>query len=171
MNSGMLVKPTNISPLGVHREKVRKEWIDYNGHLNMAYYLLVFDHATDAFFDYIGLGEDYSRKTDGTTFTLEGHITYLREVKEEDYLRFETFVFDFDTKRIHYAHAMYQESEDYMAATNELMTLHVSQSKRKACQIPDPALNKLETLKSKHKYLVQPPGLSRVMGLIQKKAK
>ena len=167
----MLTTPTSNTPLGIHREKVRKEWIDYNGHLNMAYYLLVFDHATDAFFDYIGIGEEYSRTTDGTTFTLEGHISYLQEVKENDYLRLETFVFDFDQKRIHYAHAMYQDSKNYLAATNELMTLHVSQSKRKTCPIPDLALSRLGTLKNSHEGLTQPPGLSRKMGLTQKKAK
>jgi acyl-CoA thioester hydrolase len=165
----MLITPTSNKPLRIHREKVRKEWIDYNGHLNMAYYLLAFDHATDAFFDCIGVGEEYSRMTDGTTFTLEGHISYLREVKENDSLRFETFVFDYDQKRIHYAHAMYQNSENYVAATNELMTLHVSQSKRRAYPIPDLALSKLETLKNAHEGLTRPPSLSRIMGLTQKK--
>tara|TARA_Y100000588_G_scaffold295294_1_gene315528 strand:+ start:951 stop:1451 length:501 start_codon:yes stop_codon:yes gene_type:complete len=161
---------THDGPLSIHREKVQKDWIDYNGHLNMAYYLLVFDHATDAFFDYVGLGEDYSRKTDGTTFTLEGHISYIREVKENDILRFETFVLDFDAKRIHYAHAMYEDSENYMAATNELMTLHVSQSERRACKIPATALTQLKTLKNAHIGLIKPPGLSRTIGLNQKRA-
>ena len=78
---------------------MRTEWIDYNGHLNMAYYLLAFDHATDALFDYIGLGAEYARTSDGTTFSLEAHISYLAEVGEHDQLRFETYVFDFDENR------------------------------------------------------------------------
>ena len=68
------------APFSLHRETVRTEWIDYNGHLNMAYYLLAFDHATDALFDYIGLGAEYARTSDGTTFSLEAHISYLAEV-------------------------------------------------------------------------------------------
>ena len=166
----MLQKTDYNGPLQVHREGVRKEWIDYNGHLNMAYYLLLFDHATDSFFDFIGLGEDYSQQTDGTTFTLEGHISYLKEVREGDQLRFGTFVFDYDQKRIHYAHAMHHESENFMAATNELVTLHVSQSKRRAAPIPDTALEYLNRLKNSHQNLEKPPGLSRTMGLQQKKS-
>ena len=166
----MLLKTDDNGPLQVHREQVQKEWIDYNGHLNMAYYLLLFDHATDSFFDVIGLGEDYSQQTDGTTFTLEGHISYLREVREGDHLKFDTFVFDYDQKRIHYAHAMYHESKNFVAATNELVTLHVSQSKRKAAVIPDTALENLNKLKNSHQNLENPPGLSRTMGLQQKKS-
>ena len=156
-------------PLQVHREQVQEKWIDYNGHLNMAYYLLLFDHATDAFFDVLGLGENYSNQTDGTTFTLEGHISYLQEVREGDKLRFDTFVFDYDQKRIHYAHAMYHESKNFMAATNELVTLHVSQSKRRAAPIPSTSLEQLNRLKAAHQKLEKPAGLSRTMGLQQKK--
>ena len=166
----MSQKTDDNGPLQVHREQVQKEWIDYNGHLNMAYYLLLFDHATDAFFDVIGLGEDYSNQTDGTTFTLEGHISYLQEVREGDKLRVDTFVFDYDQKRIHYAHAMYHESKNFMAATNELVTLHVSQSKRRAAPIPDTALEYLNRLKNRHQNLERPPGLSRTMGLQQKRS-
>ena len=166
----MLQKTDDNGPLQVHREQVQKECIDYHGHLNMAYYLLLFDHATDSFFDVIGLGEDYSQQTDGTTFTLEGHISYLREVREGDHLKFDTFVFDYDQKRIHYAHAMYHESKNFVAATNELVTLHVSQSKRKAAVIPGTALENLNKLKNSHQNLEKPPGLSRTMGLQQKKS-
>ncbi len=166
----MLQKTDDNGPLQVHREGVRKEWIDYNGHLNMAYYLLLFDHATDSFFDFIGLGEDYSQQTDGTTFTLEGHISYLKEVREGDQLRFGTFVFDYDQKRIHYAHAMYHESRNFMAATNELVTLHVSQSRRRAVPIPETSLEQLNRLKTAHQKLEKPAGLSRTMGLRQKKS-
>ena len=95
----MSQKTDDNEPLQVHREQVQEKWIDYNGHLNMAYYLLLFDHATDAFFDVLGLGENYSNQTDGTTFTLEGHISYLQEVREGDKLRFDTFVFGLVIKR------------------------------------------------------------------------
>ena len=154
-------------PFSLHRETVRTEWIDYNGHLNMAYYLLAFDHATDALFDYIGLGAEYARTSDGTTFSLEAHISYLAEVGENDLLRFETYVFDFDEKRIHYAHAMYHDAEDYLAATNELLSLHVSRSKHRALSMPPTALERLALFKTAHKTLERPPGLSRHMGLRQ----
>ena len=155
------------APFSLHRETVRAEWIDYNGHLNMGYYLLAFDHATDTLLDYIGLGAEYAQNSDGTTFSLEAHISYLAEVGENDLLRFETYVFDFDEKRIHYAHAMYHHAEDYLAATNELLTLHVSNSKHRSTPMPSAALERLALIKTAHKTLERPPGLSRHMGLRQ----
>ena len=153
------------APLSLHREKVRREWIDYNGHLNMGFYLLAFDHAKDAFLDYIGLGEEYASNSDGTTFSLEAHLSYLAEVRDNDLLRFETYVFDFDEKRIHFAHAMYHDSENYIAATNELVSLHVSRSKRRAMPMPQNAQERLTIMKTAHENLVPPPGMSRQMGL------
>ena len=167
----MLMKPNSdiSAPLSLYKETVRPEWIDYNGHLNMAYYLLAFDHATDALFDWIGLGAEYAQTTDGTTFTLEAHLSYIAEVGENDVLRFETHLFDFDEKRIHYAHSMYHDKENYLAATNELMTLHVSQSKRRAAAIPTNALDRLGLIKAAHEGLPQPPGMSANMGLNRNK--
>ena len=156
------------APLSLHREKVRQEWIDYNGHLNMGFYLLAFDHATDALLDHIGLGEEYASNSDGTTFSLEAHVSYLAEVRHDDLLRFETYVFDFDEKRIHYAHAMYHDGEDYLAATNELVTLHVNRLKRRGAPMPSFALEVLSLIKTAHRTLEKPPGLSRHMGLKQR---
>ncbi len=153
------------APLSLHREKVRQEWIDYNGHLNMGFYLLAFDHATDAFLDYIGLGEEYASNGDGTTFSLEAHVSYLAEVRHNDLLRFETYVFDFDEKRIHYAHAMYHDTEDYLASTNELVTLHVNRLKRRSAPMPSAVLGLLSLIKTAHITLEKPPGMSRRMGL------
>ena len=155
------------APLSLYKETIRAAWIDYNGHLNMAYYLLAFDHATDALLDQLGLGAEYAQTTDGTTFTLEAHISYLAEVGEGDVVRFETQVFDFDDKRIHYAHTMHHESKNYFAATNELLTLHVSQSKRRSTPMPGYALERLKMIKESHKDLPPPPGRSRQMGLTQ----
>ena len=145
-------------------------WIDYNGHLNMAYYLLAFDHATDALFDFLGLGAEYAQTSDGTTFSLEGHISYLAEVGESDVLRFETYLFDFDEKRMHYAHAMYHDSENYIAATNELLSLHVSRSKRRAMAMPQTVQKRLTLMKTAHETLAPPPGMSRQIGLRQGRA-
>ncbi|PPR17499.1 MAG: L-carnitine dehydrogenase [Alphaproteobacteria bacterium MarineAlpha9_Bin7] len=153
------------SPLDLHRETVQPAWIDYNGHLNMAYYLLAFDHATDALFDFLGLGAEYVQTSDGTTFSLEAHISYLAEVGESDVLRFETYLFDFDEKRMHYAHAMYHDSENYIAATNELVSLHVSRSKHRAMPMPQTVQERLTLMKTAHENLVPPPGMSRQMGL------
>ena len=76
------------APLELHREAVLPEWTDYNGHMNVAFYLLAFDHATDAFFDHLDLGHAYRKRTDCSLFTLEAHVSYAKELNEGDPLRF-----------------------------------------------------------------------------------
>lgn len=152
-------------PLVLHREPVRAEWLDYNEHMNVAYYVLAFDHASDALCDHIGLGHDYMRATGGSIFILESHVSYLREVVRDDPLRFATHVFDHDAKRIHFAHEMYHDQDGYLAATNELMMLHVDLNTRRTAPMPDPVLEKLAALKVAHAALTRPAGLSRAMSL------
>src|SRR5215510_16338211 len=95
------------TPFDLYRDVVRPEWIDGNGHMNMGYYLVVFDFATDEFMRWIGLGTEHRRAHQVTTFCLEAHVTYHREVREGDPLRFTTRLLAFDAKRIHYFHEMY----------------------------------------------------------------
>ena len=95
------------APFDSYRDTVRPEWIDHNEHMNMGYYLVVFDFATDAFLDYVGLDRAHRRAANITTFSLEAHITYQREVAVNDPLRFTTRLIDFDAKRIHYIHEMF----------------------------------------------------------------
>ena len=111
-----------------YRDVVRPEWIDYNGHLNVGYYALVFDYATDAFLDALGLDAPGRERMGATTFALESHLTYQREVVEAEKLRFTTHLLDFDQKRIHYFHTMIRERDGEVSATNELISLYVSAS-------------------------------------------
>src|SRR5882762_9388397 len=113
------------APFDVYRDVVRPDWIDHNGHMNMGYYLVVFDFATDEFFRWVGLDEAHRTARGITTFCLEAHVTYHREVRSGDPLRFTTLLLAHDAKRIHYIHAMYHAREGYLASTNELMSLHV----------------------------------------------
>ena len=118
-----------------HREVVLPEWCDYNGHMNLSYYVLVFDHATDKFWDVLGIGIDYRNRTDFSTFTVESHITYDREVLEGDAVRCTTQLLGFDDKRIHYFHRIYHAREGYLAATTELLVVHVDLSVRRVGRI------------------------------------
>jgi acyl-CoA thioester hydrolase len=156
---------TPPAPLVLHREKVRREWLDYNEHMNVAYYGLVFDHASDALADYIGIGWDHTRATGGSIFIVEAHLAYFREVVEDDPLRFATQVLDFDEKRIHYAHAMFHDHDGYHAATNELMLLHVDLAVRRAVPMPAAVLDRLARIKQAHAALPPPTGLSRAIGM------
>src|SRR6266508_4534512 len=85
---------------------VRPEWIDNIGHMNMGYYLVVFDLATDEWMRRVGLDAAHRRAREVTTFCLEAHVTYHREVREGDPLRFTTRLLAHDTKRMHYIHEM-----------------------------------------------------------------
>src|SRR5215510_9519989 len=80
------------APFDAHRDVVRSEWIDHNQHMNMGYYLVVFDLATDAFFSWVGLGEAHREAHAVTTFCLEAHVTYHRELRAGDPLRFTTLL-------------------------------------------------------------------------------
>ena len=120
------------TPFEALREVVCPEWIDANGHLNMGYYVVAFDLATDAWLDHIGLTPAERDRSGATTFTLESHVNYLREVKEADPLRFTTRLIAYDAKRIHYFHEMHHATGGFLAATNELMSLHVNLETRRS---------------------------------------
>ena len=156
------------APFDAYRDVVRPEWIDHNQHMNMGFYMVVFDFATDAFFDHVGLDRPYRRRANVTTFSLEGHITYQREVREGDPLRFTTRLVDFDAKRIHYLHEMYHAQEGYLASTNELMSPHVSEETRRSAPMADDVLARLAEVKAAHGRLEPSPFVGRVIGLKSK---
>jgi acyl-CoA thioester hydrolase len=153
------------APFDSYRDTVRPEWIDHNEHMNMGYYLVVFDFATDAFLDYVGLDRAHRRAANITTFSLEAHITYQREVAVNDPLRFTTRLIDFDAKRIHYIHEMFHAEQGYLASTNELMSLHVSHETRRGAPMAEHILDRLSRIKAAHDALPPSPGQGRLIGL------
>ncbi len=155
----------HAAPLALHRETVDPAWIDYNGHMNLAYYVLAFDHATDAFFDYIGLGVAYLEANNCSTFTLETHVTYDRELMAGDPMRFDTHLLDHDAKRLHYMHMMYHAEEGYLASTNELISLHVDMVQRRSSPMPQPVIERLDQIAVAHRALPRPPQAGRVISL------
>jgi acyl-CoA thioester hydrolase len=100
-----------------------------------------------------------------TTFCVEAHLTYHREVRVGDPLRFTTMLLGHDEKRIHYIHAMYHAAEGYLAATNELMSLHVSRPTRRAAVMAPDVLARLATVRRAHDALPRPPQAGRAIGL------
>ena len=90
------------APLDRHRANVRPEWIDANGHMNVGYYVIAFDHATDTLCDQLGVGWSYVEHRLGMVFILEAHVTYDREVHAADLLRITTQILDHDAKRLHF---------------------------------------------------------------------
>jgi acyl-CoA thioester hydrolase len=153
------------APFDAYRDVVRPEWIDHNGHMNMGFYLVVFDLATDAWLDFVGLTPKHRQERHVTTFCLEAHITYHREVRAREPLRFTTRLLAHDPKRIHYFHEMYHGTEGYLAATNELMTLHVSEETRRGTPMASEVLDRLGRIQSVHARLPRPPQAGRTLGL------
>lgn len=153
------------TPFDRCRAVVRPEWIDANQHLNMGYYLVVFDHATDAFLRWVGLDDHHRRQHRVTTFCLEAHVTYHREVRAGAPLRFTTRLLGFDAKRLHFFHEMSHAEQGYLAATNELLSLHVSQDTRRGVPMAPELLRRLERILSAHRTLPTPPEVGRRMGL------
>ena len=154
---------THDAPLVLHRESVREEWIDYNNHMNVAYYVLAFDHATDAFFDYLGLDDAYREATGGSTFAAETHVTYQREVHAGDPLRFTTQLLDHDSKRLHFMHHMYHEEEGFLAATSEWLGLHIDLTVRRVSAMPPEILARVAEVAAAHGRLPAPPEAGRVI--------
>lgn len=158
------------TPFDRFRASVLPAWIDHNQHMNMGYYLVVFDEATDAWLDYVGLTARHRESHRITTFCLEAHITYHREVRVGDPLGFTTRLLDFDAKRIHYFHEMRHRDEGYLAATNELLSLHVSRESRRAAPMAPAILERLAAIKTAHDRLPLPPQVGRRIGLDSKPA-
>jgi len=131
----------------------------------VGYYLVVFDLATDEFLAWVGLDAAHRARHGVTTFCLEAHLTFHREVRVGDPLRFTTQLLAHDEKRIHYFHAMYHAGNGYLAATNELMSLHVSEATRRSAPMAAAVLERLARIRAAHGALPRPPQVGRVIGL------
>ena len=156
------------APLDVHRATVLPAWIDWNGHMNVGFYVVAFDKATDTLCQQFGVGWEYTRDKIGMTFVLEAHVTYDREVKEGDPLRITTQILDHDAKREHYMHEMYHATEGYLAATNELMLMNIDYASRRSAPWPAFAMDRLEKIAAAHKGLPVPKQAGRLIGLKKK---
>jgi acyl-CoA thioester hydrolase len=141
--------------------RVEPQWIDYNGHLNMAYYNVLFDRAVDETYDMLGIGLDYLKRTNHSTFTAEVHVRYLRELHEGDPVRVTFQLLDYDSKRIHYFEQLLHAEEGWVSATSENMTLHVDMGAKKVAAFPEPVLRALEAMKAAHAALPRPEAAGR----------
>ena len=121
-------------------EKIIKEWTDYNGHLNVAFYVHVFDIAADVMLDHFNMGGLSAKKNKKTTFVAEMHTIYNQEVRlGEEVETYITYV-DHDKKRIHYRLSMFHKEKKYLTATNEVLSLYVDLSKRKVVEFDNDRL-------------------------------
>lgn len=145
---------------------VLPDWIDFNGHLNMAYYNVLFDRADDEVFEQIGFGPAY-QKSGCTTYTAEFHLCYLRELHEGDQVTVTLQLIDFDEKRFHTFQEI-RHADGWCAATGEAMTLHVDQSGPRVAPMPAEIYERLARLHRAHRALPAPERLGRSIGLRRK---
>lgn len=144
---------------------VEPEWIDYNGHMNMGFYVVAFDvKGTDEFFEWIGLGLDYIATHNMSLFTLSSSIDYLGELFEGDTGYISTRLLDWDAKRIHYLHEMF-DSDGRPVAANELLSMNVDLDARRGTPFPHDVQDRLAELMNAHRDLPAHPTVGRVMGI------
>ena len=151
------------TPLELPSTTVKPEWIDFNGHMNVAYYLLAFDEASETLDAFLGLSPEYRQKTENGTFAGDIHISYLQELKEGDPIRMTGRVIACDSKRVHYWLEMFHETEGYLAATSEYMILHIDMSVRRVAPMAPGLITWIEQVRDAHAALPMPKGLGKVM--------
>ncbi|HYM31480.1 MAG TPA: thioesterase family protein [Candidatus Cybelea sp.] len=152
------LSPANVLP----------EWIDFNGHMNVAYYVLAFDKALDKFCERYDLSLDYMKRSNCSTFVLETHVTYLREVLQGDPLLFTFQLLDADPKRLHYFMRMYHAEEGFLSATSEQLLVHVDMAERRVVPMPLATQARLDALKAVHAALPRPEQVGHVIGIRRK---
>ncbi|MBI2713528.1 MAG: thioesterase family protein [Rhizobiales bacterium] len=154
-------EPVFAAPFVSSLMRVEPQWIDYNGHLNMAYYNVLFDRAVDEAYELIGIGLDYLKTQGHSTFTAEAHVRYLRELHDGDAVRVTFQLLDYDAKRIHYFEQLLHASEGWVSATSENMTLHVDMAAKKVVPFPETIMRALAAMKAAHAVLPRPDGAGR----------
>jgi acyl-CoA thioester hydrolase len=155
------LEPVFAAPLVSPVMKVEPEWIDYNGHLNMAYYNVLFDRAVDEAYELMGCGLAYLKETRHSTFTAEAHIRYLRELHAGAPVRVTLQLLDFDAKRMHYFEQLFHADEGWLSATSENMVLNVDMTAKKVAPFPDYIAARLAQMKAAHARLPAPDGVGR----------
>ncbi|WP_133773634.1 thioesterase family protein [Enterovirga rhinocerotis] len=145
--------------------RVEPAWIDYNGHLNMAYYIVLFDRAVDEAFALTGLGPDYIATRGCSYFTAEIHAVYRRELTVDQPVRVTVQLVDHDEKRIHAYLEIRHATEGWISATCEKLFLHVDMTERRVVPFPEDILANLAAMKAEHGRLPRPAGLGRSIGL------
>jgi len=157
-------------PMDILTAKVLPEWIDYNGHMNVGYYNVAFDKATDGLFDYLDMGIDYVQRENKSFFTLQTNVHYIGEVHEGANLRYTVQLIGFDRKRIHAYFEMFNVDEGFLSATSEQMCAHVDLGARRTAEMPDDLFARVEALWEQQKDLPWPARAGKGMEMRNRKS-
>jgi len=144
------------SGIAIANGKVLPEWIDINGHMNVAYYILAFDLAVDTLWGRLGLTDEYIETTQCSTFAVDCHVTYQAELKEAEPYVVTSQILAYDEKRIHQFQRMYHAEKETLAATAEWMNLHVDLGSRRVKPFPESILAELQAYTARQGVLPKP---------------
>jgi len=145
--------------------QIEPQWIDYNGHLNMAYYNVMMDRAIDQMWLHLGIGPTYMKERHGSTFTAECHVRYLREIHLGDPVQISVFLIAADAKRLHTFEELRHATEGWLSATSENMTLHVAMASRRTAPFPPDIRARIDAVLNAHAVLPRPEGIGRSVGM------
>jgi len=159
------LEPLFFAPFVSSIMRVEPAWIDYNGHLNMAYYNVLFDRAVDEAYELLGIGLDYVKKRRHSLYTAEVHVRYLRELHAGDPVRVTFQLLGYDKKRVHYFEQLIQTAENAVSATSENLALHVDMDGKRSAPFPQSVLDRLEKMSDSHARLPHPVAAGRSVGL------
>jgi acyl-CoA thioester hydrolase len=149
--------------------RIEPQWIDYNGHLNMAYYNVMFDRAIDELWAVLGIGPPYMKERRNSTFTAECHVRYLREIHLGDPVQVSIVLLGADEKRLHTFEELRHASEGWLSATSENMTIHIDMEARKTAPFPADIRARIEAVAETHSTVARPEGIGRSIGMPSKR--
>ncbi len=132
-------------------KKIIKEWTDYNKHMNLSYYILVFDLGAEVILSKFKMGEHSAKTTKKSTMVVETHTIYNQEVKEGDQVDVYLCHFDHDNKRLHYKLEMYNKAKNTLSATTEVLSLYIDLNVRKVAEIEGDKKNTMDEFINQHK--------------------
>jgi len=148
--------------------RIEPPWIDYNGHLNMAYYNVLFDRAIDELWLELGIGPTYMTQRHGSTFTAECHVRYLREIHQDHPVQISILLVAADEKRLHTFEELRHAGEGWLSATSENITLHVDISARKTAPFPPDIRARIQAVAEAHSAIARPEGIGRKIAMPSK---
>jgi acyl-CoA thioester hydrolase len=140
---------------------VKPDWLDANGHMNVAYYLSAFDDGGEVFFRDCGIGWDYTREGIGSIFISDCDLNFRRELFAGDPLKVETTLIDWTAKLVHTYQALYHRGTGELAASAEMLFVHIAFSDRKSIAMPASTQTRLGEILKVHRALPRPNNLGR----------
>ncbi len=141
--------------------QIEPQWIDYNGHLNMAYYNVMMDRAIDELWLQLGIGPAYKKERHGSTFTAECHVRYLREIHLGDPVQVTIYLLGADEKRLHTFEELRHADEGWLSATSENISLHIDMASRKVAAFPSDIRARIAEIANIHATVARPEGIGR----------